>query len=91
VSTAACSLSPTFPKCKLRKSHAQELIRTGKRTHPEVAIVAANEQAELVVGQKAHDLGKYGLALIHVKPSWVLDAGPGGFQPNQANFKSLPR
>ena len=65
---AALDVTKTFAVCQLGKGHAQKLIEACKRANVIITVVSINAATKFFNGEKAHDLGKYGLAIVH----WLL-------------------
>jgi hypothetical protein len=49
----------------LGKGHAQELVKTCKRTNAIIALVTFNAAPELALRQKVDDLSEYGFSKVH--------------------------
>jgi hypothetical protein len=62
---AALDSTKTFAICQLGEGHAQKLIKTCKRANAIIAVISINAPTKFFDWEKAHDLGKYGLAIIH--------------------------
>jgi hypothetical protein len=58
-------VAETFPKGKLGKDQAEELVQTREALHLVVAAVALHTRAKSVQRQKIHELGEYGSTLVH--------------------------
>ena len=62
---AALNVTKTLTVGELGKGHAQELIQTCERANAIISVVSINATTKFFNGEKAHNLGKYGLAIIH--------------------------
>ena len=61
----AFNISKALAISKLSKSHTKQLIKTCKRANAVIAVVAINASTKFFNRNKVHDLGEYGLTIVH--------------------------
>jgi len=83
-SQACLYIAKAIPVSQLGKGHRQVLVPTREASWPRISAVTSNATAELTIRQETHQLGEYGLALIHASLSPTPESAVGAQSP----FKS---